>query len=886
MAVVYSCGSERRRDEVRAYQPAGSAPMLNGVDYVEVWQPVAQPGDSPLLRQQLEQLRHRVLLVTFVKDLADDGTGRSEVGAPWVSLSGGTRITSIALSWAFRLSDIEADRVDTGLPSAVVDRLLAQVPPAAPATADAAAGRLDPRARTLVVLCQKAGDFSPYTFTLAQPAAVASAQAWDPRLASVELLFRIDCDSGFDCVEPECVDDQLPGSPSLDYLSRDYASLRTLMLGRMAQTMPGWIERSPADLGVAMVEILAYAGDRLSYYQDAVATESYLGTARRRVSMRRHARLLDYEIDEGCNARTWICLLFDMDLEPITGTLLPAGTRVCTRLKVDAPILDAATFDQQVELKAPIVFETMHDLHRIVAAQSAMRPYTWSDNECCLPRGATELTLWGDNSDLRLEVGQVLVLAEERSPDTGATADADPTRRHPVRLVEITSLTDPLTGTVVTNLRWHEDDALPFPLCLDRVDQGDFDPMPDGGPPPVTVAWGNAVLCDHGRTIGGEVLDPPEVPAQGSYRPRLSQAGVTWATTYEHDEAIEDSAALALAQDARQALPQVAFETDGLEWLAVRDLLASGPSSRDFVVEVANNGRATLRFGDDVNGQSPAPGTSFQPTYRVGGGSQGNIGADSLVHVVVDEVSHPDLHGARGDLNALVADQLSPGVLNPLPAVGGSDPEPLRQVRQDAPQAFKQQERAITAADYAEILQRHPKVQRAVATFRWTGSWTTVFVAVDPVGGTDFDEELEQELLAWLDRYRLAGRDLRIDGPRYVALEIELQVCTAAGRLRSEVRSRLLQRFSNRVLPDGSQGWFHPDRLSFGQPVYVSQLVAEAMAVPGVHSVDPVVVRRFDREAAAVDGVLSMDRLEIPRLDNDPDRQENGVIRFNMEGGL
>ena len=41
------------------------------------------------------------------------------------------------------------------------------------------------------------------------------------------------------------------------------------------------------DRGFTLVELLAYAGDQLSYYQDAVATEAYLGTARRRVSARR-----------------------------------------------------------------------------------------------------------------------------------------------------------------------------------------------------------------------------------------------------------------------------------------------------------------------------------------------------------------------------------------------------------------------------------------------------------------------------------------------------------------------------------------------------------------------------------------------------------------------
>src|SRR5208282_5786430 len=46
--------------------------------------------------------------------------------------------------------------------------------------------------------------------------------------------------------------------------------------------------------------------DRLSYQQDAVATEAYIETARRRVSLRRHAVLVDYHVHDGCNARAWI----------------------------------------------------------------------------------------------------------------------------------------------------------------------------------------------------------------------------------------------------------------------------------------------------------------------------------------------------------------------------------------------------------------------------------------------------------------------------------------------------------------------------------------------------------------------------------------------------
>ena len=75
--------------------------------------------------------------------------------------------------------------------------------------------------------------------------------------------------------------------------------------------MKGWLKRirdGCRQRGVTLVELLAYVGDYLSYQQDAVATEAYLETARCRVSVRRHTRLMDYFMHNGCNARAWVQL--------------------------------------------------------------------------------------------------------------------------------------------------------------------------------------------------------------------------------------------------------------------------------------------------------------------------------------------------------------------------------------------------------------------------------------------------------------------------------------------------------------------------------------------------------------------------------------------------
>ena len=83
------------------------------------------------------------------------------------------------------------------------------------------------------------------------------------RHASVSTSRR-PADSDLDCKpEPICPPPELP-TPPIDYLAKDYDSFRQLMLDRLAVTMPAWQETHAPDIGVMLVELLAYAGDQLS----------------------------------------------------------------------------------------------------------------------------------------------------------------------------------------------------------------------------------------------------------------------------------------------------------------------------------------------------------------------------------------------------------------------------------------------------------------------------------------------------------------------------------------------------------------------------------------------------------------------------------------------
>src|SRR5262249_25129939 len=136
--------------------------------------------------------------------------------------------------------------------------------------------------------------------------------------------------------------------------------------------------------------------------------------------------------------------------------------------------------------------------------------------------------------------------------------------------------------------------------------------------------------------------------------------------------------------------------------------------------------------------------------------------------------------------------------------------------------------------------------------------------------------------------YRRIGHDIAVSGARYVPLDIEIDVCVLPDFLVGHVEGALLDRFSSGVRRDGQPGFFHPDRLGLGQPLYLSALIAEAQAVTGVAHVRVSKLERLDigeRTSALDDGVLEIGPQEIAQLDNDPDFPDRGLLTFTFGGG-
>lgn len=95
----------------------------------------------------------------------------------------------------------------------------------------------------------------------------------------------------------------------IDYLARDYHSIRRALIDLIPAKLPEWTDRSEADFGIVLIELFAYMGDILSYYQDRVANESFLATAQERRSVINHLRLIGYEMAPAAPAAAKLSLI-------------------------------------------------------------------------------------------------------------------------------------------------------------------------------------------------------------------------------------------------------------------------------------------------------------------------------------------------------------------------------------------------------------------------------------------------------------------------------------------------------------------------------------------------------------------------------------------------
>lgn len=735
------------------------------------------------------------------------------------------------------------------------------------------------------------GDFSNYLLTLHSPVI-------DPFFDHARFSFKALCPSDLDCqtMPPACPPIAVE-MPPIDYLAKDFLSFRQALLDFSALRYPQWQERSEADFGMMFLEALSAVADDLSYTQDRIAAEATLATATQRRSVIRHARLVDYE--PGPNVSATVQLQFDV----------AAGvTQIGHGIGVSAQAPDAAPipFETGTGLASRPVDPVTGTPRALSSPANALwnseriHPYWFDDSERCLAAGARQMHVLGHGYEF--QSGQQLLI------ETKAETTADLPLRQIVQLVEVeeecdllfTRPVDPATRppyltcpvsppaatapTAVTRIAWRPEDKLSAERDLTR-----------------TTIVGNIVPATQGRTVSnepfvvttGDLTTPATIVRTG---PRATLPDGTPGTVAQQQLYTLAAAPVAwLPQDVADgtvlAVPEIQLierppTTRPVVWSWFRELLDAEEFDAAYTLEAASfrpiqrssdgstqseydgDGGDTIRFGCNGFGETPEDDARFTVTYRTGNGAAGNVASGAITRL------DPAAMAAGGVL----------AVTNPLPALGGADPEPLDAVRRFAPQAFRaRQFRAVIPADYQAAAQTLPWVQRAGTVFRWTGSWLTVFTTPDPRGGERITTAQRTGLIDLLNRYRMAGYESYVPDPKFVSIDLAIDLCAEASAFEGDVEG------SVRAALDASRpaGFFSPDNFTFGQPLQRSALEAAIQRAPGVAGVLCIKFRVRGRTFGLMElpDLVDVAADEIIRCDNNPSAAERGSISINVMGG-
>jgi hypothetical protein len=742
------------------------------------------------------------------------------------------------------------------------------------------------------------GDFSFYTLTLKN-------DALDPFFSHVQVSFKALCPSDLDCkIQPPSCPPLAADVPPIDYLAKDFLSFRQALLDFSALRYPQWQERSEADFGMMFLEALSAVADDLSYTQDRIAAEAALVTATQRRSVVRHARLVDYEPQPAMSSS----VMLQFDVAPGVRAI-KHGVAVSAQGPDGFPIV----FETGASLMDRLVDPHTGTLRNAPPSTPAnhlwnarqIQAYWFDDNQRCLRAGATQIYVLGHGYEFYK--GQKLLI------ETEAESAADPQIRQIVELAEpgaqdcdwlfpppdgvtvtppayLTCPVSPpssIAPTAITRIVWRSEDKLAVDRDLTRT----------------TIA-GNIVPATQGRTFAGEPFFVTAAPPSDLTTPAtIVRTGPRATLPDGTPGSISPLQLYTLANGLLARLPQsVSDETQmpvpeillleltvsgsPVIWSWFREILDAGEFDTAYTLDAArfrpilrNSDRSvqyeydgdtgdTIRFGGNAFGQMPNDGTRFTVSYRVGNGAAGNVASGAITHI------DPVVAAA----NRLIA------LTNPLPAEGGSDPETLDSVRRFAPQAFRaQQFRAVIPADYTAAAEKLPWVQRAGTVFRWTGSWLTAFTTSDPLNSEQITVSQRTELIDLLNRYRMAGYESYVPDPRYVSIDLAIDLCAQPSAFRGDVEAGVT------VALDASKpsGFFRMNNFTFGQPLERSTVEA---AIQNVHGVAGITCIRY-RVRGRASGWLEMPDAvsvavdEIVRCDNDPSLPERGSFKISVMGG-
>lgn len=268
-------------------------------------------------------------------------------------------------------------------------------------------------------------------------------------------------------------------------------------------------------------------------------------------------------------------------------------------------------------------------------------------------------------------------------------------------------------------------------------------------------------------------------------------------------------------------------------WSRVTNLTQSKSTDKHYKIVFDDEGHVFALFGDGVFGAIPSTSAQIRSTFRVGGGTRGNLNPQTITTKIAG--------------NAAIL-----SVTNPVKSSGGDNAQSMKSARNAIPATFKTLDRAVTTEDYADLAAKVSGVAKTRAAPGLPIGSRTVKLIIAPTGGGQPTSFLKSSVLSTFKLKKMVTNKVRAFGPIYKQIRahflLHVNPTFKAGDVNQQVRAGILN--------TAGSGLLNFAQLDFGA------IGKDANGNPELLLAQTRLQGYFDRL-----GNIGLDRAEVLRLD-------------------
>jgi hypothetical protein len=426
---------------------------------------------------------------------------------------------------------------------------------------------------------------------------------------------------------------------SLRYLKVDFESHRDALIQRVRSRWPGiWNDFASSSVGLMLIDLIAWSTATLAFLINRAAAENFIPTMTLRESAVRLGALVGYQL-RGPVPASVAC----------EATLSSPAASDVTIAKGTLVRLGEGNLPFEVSRDYVIQAGKLSPETRVVVISSSLTGAKVLSTNVVLTGGSPYVDLIDSSINLLHYVQAGQAFRQLPSPTAGVE------EIYTIKSVESAPGALSYNRLVITP-PWHG------PTIDSAVPEGSTTEC-------AAEVYDRRILLVQGQTLSDQFVSP-------------SGEAANFSVKLSHTPVIEGS---------------VLVTVNGERWEQLSSLAVADAATRGYEVRTLPSGQTVVLFGDGTFGQLIPQDAAITVTYRVGGGTAGNIPVGTVNVSVVGT-----------SLNGLVIVPLRNDTSG---GQGGREPESLEEARVNIPYFVRTNDRAVTLDDYQTLAQnyKHPQ---------------------------------------------------------------------------------------------------------------------------------------------------------------------------------